>query len=61
MKGTATAMQDQLNYIKPGRYKKPVDADSRRDEFDLKTLDRYKKDSFYWYKKVIASQGEDLD
>lgn len=25
------------------------------------TLERYKKDSFYWYKKVIASQGEDLD
>lgn len=22
---------------------------------------RYKKDSFYWYKKVIASNGEDLD
>ncbi|MCI5773165.1 MAG: glycoside hydrolase family 1 protein, partial [Erysipelotrichaceae bacterium] len=32
-----------------------------RDEFDLKTLDRYRKDSFYWYKKVIASNGEDLD
>ena len=25
------------------------------------TLNCYKKDSFYWYKKVIASQGEDLD
>lgn len=25
------------------------------------TLDRYKKDSFDWYKKVIASNGEDLD
>ena len=23
--------------------------------------DRYRKDSFYWYKKVIASDGEDLD
>lgn len=23
-------------------------------------LERYKKDSFYWYKKVIASNGEDL-
>ena len=23
--------------------------------------DRYRKDSFYWYKKVIASNGEDLD
>jgi 6-phospho-beta-glucosidase len=25
------------------------------------TLDRYKKDSFYWYKKVIESNGDDLD
>ena len=25
------------------------------------TYDRYKKDSFYWYKKCIASNGEDLD
>ena len=25
------------------------------------TLKRYKKDSFDWYKKVIASNGEDLD
>lgn len=24
------------------------------------TLKRYKKDSFYWYKKLIASNGEDL-
>jgi len=32
-----------------------------RDEFDLRTLDRYRKDSFYWYKKVIASNGKDLD
>lgn len=32
-----------------------------RDEFDLKDLKRYKKDSFYWYKKVIASNGSDLD
>lgn len=31
-----------------------------RDEFDLKTLNRCKKDSFYWYKKVIASNGQDL-
>ncbi len=31
-----------------------------RDEFDLKTLNRYRKDSFYWYKKVIASNGSDL-
>jgi len=31
-----------------------------RDEFDLKTLKRYRKDSFFWYKKVIASNGQDL-
>ena len=24
------------------------------------TLKRYKKDSFYWYQKIIASDGEDL-
>jgi 6-phospho-beta-glucosidase len=29
-----------------------------RDEFDLKTLDRYRKDSFFWYKDVIASNGD---
>lgn len=32
-----------------------------RDEFDLKDMRRIRKDSFYWYKKVIASNGEDLD
>jgi 6-phospho-beta-glucosidase len=32
-----------------------------RDEFDLKDLRRIRKDSFFWYKKVIASNGEDLD
>lgn len=31
-----------------------------RDEFDLKTLNRYRKDSFYWYKKVISTNGKDL-
>ena len=31
-----------------------------RDEFDLGTLKRIPKDSFYWYQKVIASNGEDL-
>ncbi len=25
------------------------------------TMKRSKKDSFYWYKKVIESNGEDLD
>ncbi|MBR5109669.1 MAG: glycoside hydrolase family 1 protein [Clostridia bacterium] len=32
-----------------------------RDEFDLKDMKRVRKDSFYWYQKVIASNGEDLD
>lgn len=31
-----------------------------RDEHDLKTLNRYKKDSFYWYKKVISTNSIDL-
>ena len=31
-----------------------------REEFDLKTMARYRKDSFYWYKKVIATNGADL-
>ena len=25
------------------------------------TYKRYKKDSFYWYKKVIQTNGNDLD
>ncbi len=32
-----------------------------RDEESEKELKRYKKDSFYWYKKVIESNGKDLD
>lgn len=31
-----------------------------RDDEGNGSLKRYKKDSFYWYKKVIASNGEDL-
>ncbi len=34
-----------------------VDADNEGNG----TYDRYRKDSFYWYKKVIASNGADLD
>ena len=34
-----------------------VDADDEGNG----TYDRYRKDSFFWYKKVIASNGEDLD
>lgn len=32
-----------------------------QDDAGNGTLKRYKKDSFYWYKKVIASNGEDLE
>ena len=32
-----------------------------RDNDGSDTLERRRKDSFYWYKKVIASNGEDLD
>ncbi len=32
-----------------------------RDDEGNGTLARSKKDSFYYYKKVIASDGEDLD
>ena len=31
-----------------------------RDEFDLKELNRYKKDSFYWYKKTIEENGKNI-
>ncbi|WP_294561733.1 family 1 glycosylhydrolase [uncultured Traorella sp.] len=31
------------------------------DDYGNGTYDRYKKDSFEWYKKVIASNGENLD
>lgn len=32
-----------------------------RADFDLKDLGRLRKDSFYWYKDVIASNGQQLD
>ncbi|ATI72965.1 glycoside hydrolase family 1 protein [Mesoplasma florum] len=31
-----------------------------RDEFDLKDMKRIKKDSFYWYKDVIKTNGEKI-
>jgi len=31
-----------------------------RDDRHLRSLNRYKKASFYWYQKVIQSQGKDL-
>ena len=30
-----------------------------REDKDLKDLARIKKDSFYWYQKVIASNGKE--
>jgi len=32
-----------------------------RYEHTLRTLNRYKKKSFHWYKKVIATNGDDLE
>jgi 6-phospho-beta-glucosidase len=32
-----------------------------RDEVSEKELKRYKKNSFYWYKRVIESNGESLE
>ena len=32
----------------------------RDDNDDLKDLSRIKKDSYYWYKKIIAERGQDL-
>ena len=32
-----------------------------KDDQGQGTYNRYRKDSFYWYKKVIESHGQDLD
>ena len=32
-----------------------------RDNLGRGTCDRYRKDSFYWYKRIIESNGEQLD
>lgn len=32
-----------------------------RDDKDLKDMKRYKKKSFNWYKKVISTNGEDIE
>ena len=32
-----------------------------RDYKDLKDMNRYRKKSFYWYQKVIRSNGMDLE
>lgn len=31
-----------------------------RDDTDLRDLKRYKKKSFYWFQRVIATNGEEL-
>lgn len=31
-----------------------------RDEFDLKDMNRYKKDSFYWYQNLIRNNGNNI-
>ncbi|AVN60692.1 glycoside hydrolase family 1 protein [Mesoplasma florum] len=31
-----------------------------RDEFDLKDMKRFKKDSYYWYKKLIEENGKNF-
>ena len=38
-----------------------VDRDEDDEKAKTAPMKRYRKDSFYWYKKVIASNGEDLD
>lgn len=38
-----------------------VDRDENDEKAKQSIMKRYKKDSFYWYKKVIASNGENLD
>ena len=32
-----------------------------REQDGSGTLERFRKKSFYWYKKVIATNGEELD
>lgn len=31
------------------------------DDYGYGTYQRYKKKSFYWYQRVIATQGEELE
>ena len=38
-----------------------VDRDEDDEKAKVGEMKRYRKDSFYWYKKVIASNGEELD
>lgn len=43
-----------------GEMKKDMDLYVDKDDEGHGTLSRLKKDSFYWYKKVIESNGDDL-
>ncbi len=38
-----------------------VDRDEDDEKAKTAEMKRYRKDSFYWYKNVIASNGEKLD
>jgi len=38
-----------------------VDRDENDEAARISEMKRYRKDSFYWYKRVIESNGEDLD
>ena len=38
-----------------------VDRDEDDEKAKTSEMKRYRKDSFYWYKNVIASNGENLD
>lgn len=38
-----------------------VDRDENDEKAKTAEMKRYRKDSFYWYKKVIATNGEDLE
>ncbi|WP_152629204.1 family 1 glycosylhydrolase, partial [Clostridium butyricum] len=37
-----------------------VYVDREEEEEEGSSMNRYKKDSYYWYKEVIASNGENL-
>ena len=38
-----------------------VDRDEDDDKAKNAPMKRYRKDSFYWYKKVISTNGKELD
>ena len=36
------------------------DMDLYREEEEGSSMNRYKKDSYYWYKKVIETNGDEV-